>query len=441
MSDDPMKETPMAELDRDNVVNQEPKPPPNGNGKSETINESVRKARDMIPVGDRGVNPQTYAQWIDVAKDVCKAYLMLPTHLHDNPSVMAGLLEISARFQLSAYMLASQTYVQNNRLCFQAQAFGAILYASGLLRGRLRFEFRGEGDDMTCTVSGRFKDDPDVIYSATTPTLKQLHPGYTQKDGKTFVKGSPLWGGGGKSGDPEQQLAYFAERRWIRRYAPDACMGMYSKEEVAALDEYRAEQQGAIPLTSDRLGQLDTGEGWGEGAHVDMDLAAIQPEQWEGAGQVYTEAEVAKEMEAATAPRPSRPASRKPAQRPKPVGRGKVAPPAKTRPGKPPGKSGRLIRGRQPSRATVQAAVKRAELPPRKVPAPPPKWLDYVSATEVWIKNATSLEKADAADARWEGERDRRDQLQVPMGERSRLRAQLDRKVAQFHPKPKEVDE
>jgi len=60
----------------------------------------------------------------------CKAYLMLPSHLHNNPPVMAGLLEIAARFQLSAYMLASQTYVQNNRLCFQAQAFGGILYAS-----------------------------------------------------------------------------------------------------------------------------------------------------------------------------------------------------------------------------------------------------------------------------------------------------------------------
>ena len=41
------------------------------------------------------------------------------------------------------------------------------------------------------------------------------------------------------------------------------------------LDEYRAESAGAIPLDPDRLGQLDTGEGWGEGAHVDVDLAAI----------------------------------------------------------------------------------------------------------------------------------------------------------------------
>src|SRR5262249_37299011 len=146
-----------------------PPPPMDGNGKSETISGTVRAAREMIPVGDRGVTPATWAHFIDIAKDVCKAHLMLPPHLHGNAPVMAGILEIAARFQLSAYMLASKTYVQNNRLCFEAQAFGAILYGSGLLKGRLRFRFNGEGAERTCTVSGVFKDDPDTICEATTP--------------------------------------------------------------------------------------------------------------------------------------------------------------------------------------------------------------------------------------------------------------------------------
>lgn len=442
MNGDPLKETPTVELDRDNVVNQEsddhviepgvkvePPPPMDGDGKTETISESVRKARDVIPVGDRGVTPQTYGQWIDIAKDVCKAYLMLPEHLHNNPQVMAGLLEIAARFKLSPYMLASKTYVQNNRLCFEAQAFGAIIYASGLLHGRLRFEFHGEGDTVTCTVSGRFKDDPDTVYSATTPTIKQLHPGHTQKNGKTFVRGSPLW-----DKDAEQQLAYYAERRWIRRHAPDACMGMYTAEEIREIDEFRADQQGAIPLTADRLGQLDTGEGWGEGAHVDMDLASIQPERWEGAGQVHTEAEVAEATKAAKTPRPT---PRKAAQGRKTAARSKAAPPPKTRPAKP----ARPRQGRPASRAAVSAAVKRAETPPRRTIAAAPKWLDYVTQADAWIKTVTDAETAEKAEERWEAEREVRDKLLVPIGERSRLRAMLDRKQAQLRPKPKGEDE
>lgn len=396
---------------------EEPQPPPpmdgNGKGKAETISDSVRKAREVIPVDERGFRPETFAQWIDIAKDMCKATLMLPPHLHHNAPVMAGLLEIASRFQLSPYLLASQSYVQNARLCFQAQAFGAILYASGLLIGRLRFEFHGEGEDMTCTVSGRFKDDPDVIHSATTPTLKQIHPGHTQKDGKTFVKGSPLF-----DRDPEQQLCYFAERRWIRRHAPDACMGMYTREEIADIDGYRVERAGGIPLSADRLGQLDTGEGWGDGAHVDMDLASIRPE---------TQELPAEEPEPPPSPPPR--GGRKPPRQPpaKPVRKKIATIRVKTR-GKPP---------RPPTRAQVQAIAKRAEKPPAprdRVRTPSPKWFDYVTNTENWIKGMSD-EQANTAEGRWEGERQDRDRIQVPIGERSRLRALLDRKLAQLAPK------
>ena len=79
-------------------------PPPNGNGSHpETISESVRKSREEIPVGDRGITPLKYSQQIDIAKDRSRAYLMLPTHLHNNASVMAALVGIAARFNLVRY--------------------------------------------------------------------------------------------------------------------------------------------------------------------------------------------------------------------------------------------------------------------------------------------------------------------------------------------------
>jgi RecT family len=418
MTDD----TPIEELPPDDDIippqaEQKPsQPPQNGNGhETETISDLVRKSREAIPVGERGITPTRFEDQIVHAKALVKAHIMLPEHLHDNVAVMVALVGIAARFNLDPAMLATQTYVQNKRLCFQSQAFGAILYASKLLFGRLRYEFHGEGDEITCTVSGRFRDDPDMIYSATTPPLKLLHPGYSQKDGKTYVKGSPLW-----DKDSEQQLAYFAQRRWIRRYAPDCVMGMYTREEIAELDEYRAQRDGAIPLTADRLGQLETGEGWGEGAHVDLDLASISPELPE---QPEPEPDPPK-----PAHKQPRAAQRKPVQGRKPIVRSRVTAAPKTRP-----------RGRQPAKGAVQAAVKRAENPPRRPVAPPPKWLDYVTATEPWIKSVATWDQAVAADTRWETERELRDKLNVPIGERSRLRATLDRKVAQF--KPKEPEE
>ena len=396
-----------------------PPKPENGNGKTATIDEQVRRARESIPVGDHGVTPTAYEHQVTIAKDRSKAYLMLPTHLHNNAPVLAGLVGIAARFNLDPLMLASQTYVPpgSNKLAFQSQAFGAILYGSGLLRGRLRFNFHGEGEDMTCTVSGTFKDDPDTTCSATTPPLKLLHPGYSKKEGmQHMVKGSPLW-----DKDPEQQLAYFAQRRWIRRYAPDACMGMYTPEEIQEIDEYRADRAGAITLDPDRLGQLDTGEGWSEGTHLDADLAAIAPEppNWPM---------VEPEPEPEPPPSPPRPARRKPVQAKKPAARGRAAPAPKTRPSKP----GRA-KGRPPSRAVIQAAVKRAEKPPRRAVAQAPRWLDYVGKADTWIKAGTDPE---VMEKRWDDERDLRDDLLVPMGERSRLRAMLDRRLAVLRPRP-----
>jgi hypothetical protein len=431
MTDDPREELPPSEdvIDRPKEDQAPPPPPPNGNGKTETISDLVTKARESIPVGERGLTPMAYEHQVTIAKDRSRAYLMLPEHLHNNVAVVTALVGIAARFNLDPIMLASKTYIQNNRLCFEAQAFGAILYGSGLLIGRLKFEFRGENEDMICAVSGRFKDDPDTVHIATTPTLKQLHPGYSKKEGKQhMVSGSPLW-----DKDPEQQLAYFAERRWIRRYAPDACMGMYTADEVREIDEYRAGRGDTITLNSDRLGQLDTGEGWGEGAHLDMDLAAIAPELPEDPEPDGSPDEPSPSR------RPAQP-QRKPGGAKKPVVRPKIAPAKKTPPAKPVAPR-KTFRGREPSKVEVRAAVKRAEAgPPPRRSSPPPKWLDYVGRTEAWIKAIDSPEAADTAMARWEGDRDERDKLTVPMGERSRLRAILDRKVVQFAP-PKKGEE
>ncbi len=391
-------------------VEQPPPKPPNGNGEHETISDKVQSARESIPVGDRGLAPMAYEHQVTIAKDRARAYLMLPQHLHNNAAVMTALVGIAARFNLDPVMLASQTYVQNNRLCFQSQAFGAILYGSNLLIGRLRFDFNGEGEDRTCTVRGRFKDDPDTICEATTPPLREIHPGYSKKerDGvmQTFVKGSPLW-----DKDAEQQLVYFGQRRWIRRFAPDACMGMYTSEEIAEIDEFRVSRDGAIPLTADRLGQLNTGEGWGDGSHVTMDLAAIAPEIPDDD------------------PEPPKPTRRAPARpiksakvivRPRTAGRTKPSPAARQKPGK----------AHLPSKVEVAAAANRAEKGPRVVAGrnPATRWLNYVNNTEAWIKGLDEAHAAEA-DGVWEGEREMRDGLKVPMGERSRLRAMLDRRL------------
>jgi RecT family len=390
MADEPIDEVPPAE-EVSEPAKTEPPQPMDGNGKTDTITDAVRRSRESIPSGDRGIEPKAYEHYVVLAKDAVKAHEMLPVHMRGNVAVMTAIARFTARFDLEPVMFASQTYMVpgSDRLSFTSQAFGAILYASKLLRGRLQYEYRGEGDEMTCTVRGRFKDDPDAVYSATTPTLKQIRP---PRNDKGVVKGSPLY-----DKDPEQQLGYYAQRRWMRRFTPDVCMGMFTREEMEELDEYRRERGDAVPLTADRLGQIETGEGWGGGEHVDLDLAAIAPEEPEPELEPEPEPEPPPQgtdryyrVPPKAPPKPPRPAPRKAVQARKPAGRAKAPPAPKGRPGRP----GRP-RGRPLTRPVVQAVVKRAENPPRRAVAQAPKWLDYVTRADAWIKAATNPEKAE----------------------------------------------
>ena len=179
-------------------------------------------------------------------------------------------------------------------------------------------------------------------------------------------------------------------------------------------EEWRDSGQSGVPLSADRLGKLDTGEGWNDGAHVEMDLAAIAPE--------LPEPEPVEIIPPEKPEKQARAPARKPVERAKPTPRTKVAQPRKGHPA--------------PSGRAIKAAADRAERPrPRPVP-PSPRWLAYVGEIEDWIKTVDDAEKAEA---RWHKEREKRDQLKVPIGERSRLRAMLDRKIASLQPKKKDL--
>ena len=397
-------------------------PPP-----EETIEDRRARAREMVPVTPgQGITPENYQGFVTVAQGMSKAYLMLPPHLHDNVAVMIGVMDIAARARLSPYMLGMQTYVQNGRLCFMSMAFHAL--ARPFLNGGLKGEYIDEGDEMQLVVRGRLKGDP-AIYEHRSPRLKQLHPGHTEKDGKKFVKGSPLW-----DRKPQQQMWYDTTRDWVRKFCPQAVLGVYTPEEVAEAEDMKD----VTPPLRERLAPADrpaTGEGFRDGAHVEGEMARAR-----------APVKVAAEPEPETEPpsRPSAPRRMPPADRPEPAGK----PAAKPRPGqRPTGKTppqpsaarekARLRKPPPPTRAQVKRAADRAESSPRPskpAPASAPtrpdrpaprteRWRTYVAETLAWIENATD---AVTAEERWLAEKDMRDDAGVPIVERHRLKARLD---------------
>lgn len=220
----------------------------------------ARQAAELIPVGSGGVAVQNFAQQVDFAKWLAKADFAIPEHLRGNVGACLAVAEIAANTGLSSYGVANCTYVQNDRLCFESKLVHAMVERSGLLVGRLKVRYEGEGGDLKCYVSGTLRGDKEPSEWPTADQaipLKDLHPGYslatrsgnettkkhiTYADGEAlkatglpngaelFCKGSPLW-----SRKPQVQMFYDTCRDWARVYTPEALLGIYTPDE---LDEY-----------------------------------------------------------------------------------------------------------------------------------------------------------------------------------------------------------
>lgn len=185
------------------------------------LSRTIDSALDRRRVGDMQVDKfagLTFREYRDVAefsKLITQAKYCLPPFLRNNASDCLGVTTQALRWRLDPVWVMQNSYVtkEGGTINFNNFVFGAILMASGLVKGHPRYSFQGEGDGRRCTVTVYFKDEAEP-YDYTTPPLHQIR------------KNSPLW-----KDDPEQQLGYFAVRSFSRRYIPEILGGVYAQDE------------------------------------------------------------------------------------------------------------------------------------------------------------------------------------------------------------------
>lgn len=142
----------------------------------------------------------------------------VPPHLRKKPGDCLAIVMQAARWGMDPFAVANKTFFVNDRIAYEAQLINAVVNSSGLLKGRLRPEWDGEGDALSCTVTGNIRGEE-------APLKRKVEI-------KTITtKNSPLW-----KQDPSQQLAYYAQRAWARLYTPEVILGVYTPDEVEAMD-------------------------------------------------------------------------------------------------------------------------------------------------------------------------------------------------------------
>lgn len=171
---------------------------------------------DGEKTGSLVVAPQTFGEVVQFAEMMAKC-TFVPKHLRGQPANCMAVCLQALRWSMDPFSVAQKTYFTNEGSApgYEAQLINAVILSRAPLEGRLKVEWSGDNGALTCTVTGKFKGDPD-------PKKK------TCRLANITVKNSPLW-----KSDPEQQLAYYTTRAWARLYCPDVVMGIYTPDELS----------------------------------------------------------------------------------------------------------------------------------------------------------------------------------------------------------------
>lgn len=221
---------------------------------------STKEISIATGAGGSSIAPQNLGEVVRFAEVMCRADIALPQHLRGNAGACMAVALQAMEWGMSPFAVASKSYSVGGRIAYEAQLIAAVVNTRSGIKGRLRYEYRGEGAELSCRVTG-ILDDQECEYE--TPPI-----------GAIAVKNSPLW-----KSDPRQQLGYFAARSWARRHCPEVILGVYDRDEAEHFGPTNAKD--VTPSVMQRLQAKQEASPEREGfdpAHVTRETAALSGE-------------------------------------------------------------------------------------------------------------------------------------------------------------------
>lgn len=354
-----------------------------------------------------GVSFANAVEVMDFAKLMSVSQQAVPPAFRNNPGMCLAVAFQAIEWRMSPFAVCNKAYVVNDRVAFESQLIHAVIEARAPLSEMLDCKYSGEGPTRQCTIIGKFLSG--AVREYTTPMLKDIK-----------IKNSPLW-----VADPDQQLFYYGTRSFGRKWCPHVLMGIYSKDEVEA-NEFERDGTPPLPGLHARLsGKERPAEGFQHGnGHVERELSQVAPDK-PGQGVVV-------EAKATTDEPPT--GDRPPADPPAPGAKRTAAKASKTKKGTKAAAKAKKPAGAAKTKAQAPANADKPKVTtaPAKAPAtpapeapqaqpkagPPTTAADYFGYARNWI--LASKDKDDM-EARYDGERDLRDQLGVAIPDRTKL--------------------
>ena len=177
-----------------------------------------------------GVRLENLGQVMEFAKLMSLSGVAVPKWLRGNPGGCLAICSRALRWGMDPFAVAEQSYQAIGKggvehLGFMSQLIHAVITANAPLKGRLRSEIIGTGDERRCKVWGTFRGETKP-HEYTSETLGKKIAAIGKND-KGDLKGSPLW-----ITDPDVQLTYSAVRQWCRLHSSETILGVYAPDEL-----------------------------------------------------------------------------------------------------------------------------------------------------------------------------------------------------------------
>ena len=169
-------------------------------------------------------SPGNMQSLVAFAEMMAKSSVTVPDHLKGKPGDCMAIAMQAMQWGMNPFAVAQKTHIVSGRLGYEAQLVNAVVQQSNAIRGAFQYEFTGEGQSIECRVGAVLRGETVVTW------------GEWLRNSDVTTRNSPLW-----KVNPKQQLGYLQVKNWARLYCPGAILGVYSIDELEAVDSETGE--------------------------------------------------------------------------------------------------------------------------------------------------------------------------------------------------------
>lgn len=173
----------------------------------------------LVPITD-------YGTWVDVAK-TWSASGIVPNHYRGRDGLANTMIaiEMAYRIGMSPLAVMNDMYIVNGKPSFSSKFLIAAANACGRFE-TIKYEFdRSDPNNTRCRCWSTERGKDERLYGVWVDMNMARAEGWLSKNGSKWKT------------MPELMMQYRAAAFWVRTYAPEIAMGLYTTEEVRDINK------------------------------------------------------------------------------------------------------------------------------------------------------------------------------------------------------------